>query len=245
MMQRRTAFSAGRENPRWQGEGIVWAVARTAMLCVRKPQTIGYEMLPLGGMIKTTLALLAASSVVNFPLVTWILGNQIARGDDSSLRLFAVAFLAVGLWLRQQRKQEKWDPKRPHRLDPGVSWFSFLSIREDYVYRFVDPGVVFLAGVALRGQRGSALLGLYLMIAAGALAVFEWELYQRTEQHDWQLGDGPKEAARDAEAMKGMAGRDAGTSQEGAIPTGMDANLAADIKRRREERGGEAAHDVE
>jgi hypothetical protein len=245
MMHRSTALKEGRENPQGQGEGIALAIARTVMVCgIRKPQTIGYEMLPLGGMVKTTLILLAVSSVLNFPLVTWLVGNQIARGDDTSLRIFALAFLSVGLALRQQRKREKFDANRPHRLDPGISWFTFLPIRQDYAYRFVDPGVAFVAGALLRSRLGCPLLGLYWMVAAGALAVFEWELHQRTEQHDWQIGDGPKEAARDAEVIKTMTGRDAKASAETAIPTGMDAKLAADIERRQKERGEEAAHDV-
>jgi hypothetical protein len=245
MMQRSSALKEGRENPRGQGEGIALTMARPLMVCgIRKPQTVGYEMLPLGGMVKTTLILLAVSSVLNFPLVTWLLGNQIARGDDTSLRIFALVFLGLGLALRHQRKREKFDPNRPHRLNPGISWFTFLPIRQDYAYRFVDPGVALIVGALLRSRLGCPLLGLYWMVAAGALAVFEWELHQRTEQHDWQLGDSPKEAARDAEVMRTMTGRDARPSGETAIPTGMDAKLAADVERRQREREGEAAHDV-
>ena len=196
MEQRRSVLSAGRENPRWQGEGIALSLARTIMVCgIRKPHTLGYEMLPVGGMIKITLIQLALTTVLNFPLVVWIVGNQIARGDDSSLRLFALAFLGVGLWLRHQRKREKWSPERPHRFDPGVSWFHFLPIREDYVYRFVDPGVAFLVGGLLRSRLGCPLLGLWWMVAALALGPWSGGLHQQTEQHDWQLGDAPKEAA--------------------------------------------------
>lgn len=245
MTQRSFSVGSGRETQRWQGEGVVLAIARTVMVCgIRRPHSIGYEMLPVGGMVKTTFILLAVSSVLNFPLVRWLIGNQIARGDDTSLRLFALVFLSLGLWLRRQRKREKWDPDRPHRLDPGISWFTFLPIREDYVYRFVDPGMAFLVGDVLRSRLGCPLLGLYCMIAAFALAAVEWELHQRTEQHDWQLGDGPKEAARDAQAMKSMTGRDAKPAGEAALSTGMDDKLAADIERRQREREGEEAHDV-
>jgi hypothetical protein len=242
---RRFAPGAARENPRSRYEGLALAVARTLMVCgLRKPWTIGFEMLAVGALLKTAFCLLASSSIVNFPLVTWIIGNQIARGDDWSLRLFALGFLAAGFILRQHRKSEKWDPERPHRLDCGISWFTFLPIRQDYVYRFVDPGVAFLAGALLRARLGCPLLGLWCMLAALSLAVVEWGLHQQTEQHDWQLGDGPREAARDAEAMKAMTGRDAGISQQAAIPTGMDESLAADIARRQRERGGEAARDL-
>jgi hypothetical protein len=245
MMHRPSTLGDGRENPRGQGEGIVLTIARPVMVCgIRKPQTVGYEMLPLGGMVKTTLILLAASSVLNFPLVTWLVGNQIARGDDTSLRIFSLVFLGLGLALRHQRKREKFDPNRRHRLDPGVSWFTFLPIREDYVYRFVDPGVAFVVGALLRSRLGCPLLGLYWMVAALALAAVEWELHQRTEQHDWQLGDGPKEAVRDAEVIKAMAAQTAKSSVETALPTGMDAKLAADIERRQRAREEEAAHDV-
>ncbi len=236
--QRRSALGAGRNTPRWQGEGLALAAARTVMVCgLRKPQTIGYEMLPVGGMIKTAFVLLFASSVLNFPLIHWLVGNLISRGDDPTLRLFAVAFLGLGLWLRRQRKREKWDPSRPHRYDPGISWFTFLKIREDYVYRFVDPGVGFLAGAVLRYKLGCPMLGLWWMIAGCALAMVEWNLHQRTEEHDWQLGDGPKEAARDAEAMKAMSDRKESSEEENPVTTGLDDKLAAEIALRRKREG--------
>lgn len=245
MDQRRHAFTSGRENSPWKGEGIALALALTVMVCgLRKPHTIGYEMLKLGTVLMAGFGMLFGSSLINFPLVTFILGNYIARGDDFSLRYFALAFLAFGLWLRFQRKREKWDPKRPHRLDPGVSWFTFLPIREDYVYRFVDPGVAFLVGLLLRSRLGWPMLGLWWMVAGVALATVEWGLYQQIEQHDWQLGDSPKEAARDAEAIKGMADKTPEGASGPAMPTGMDANLAEEIKRREREREGEAKHDV-
>jgi len=245
MSERSSALGRGRDNPRWQGEGLALAIARTVMVCgIRKPHTIGYEMLALGGIVKTAIALFVVNSALNLPIVTWLLGNQITKGDDFSLRLFAIGFLVVALWLRHQRKREKFDPNRPHRLDPGISWFTFLSIRNDYIYRFVDPGVTFLVGAELRWRLGAPLLGIYYMVAAAALASVEWNLHQQSEQHDWQLGDGPKEAARDGEIMQAMGRRETAASHETAIPTGVDANLAADIKRRQQEREGEVSHDV-
>jgi hypothetical protein len=245
MTQPRSAFSSHRENPRGNKEGIALTAARPVMVCgLRKPASIGFDMLAPGGILIMAFALLLAGPVLNFPLVTWLFGNTIARGDDSSLRLFALVFLVLGFWLRHQRRKEKLDPNRPHRLDPGTSWFTFLPIRQDYVYRYVDPGVAFLVGALLRTRLGCPLLGLYLMVAGVALAVFEWELHQATEAHEWQLGDSPKEAARDAATMKTMAGRDAKPSQDAAIPTGMDADLAADIRRRQREQATEVANEL-
>ena len=106
MPERRFAMDESRNNPQGPGESIVLAIARTVIVCgIRKPDTIGYDFLAPAAMGKTTLLLVAASSVLNFPLVTWIIGSQIAKGDNSSLRLFAVIFLIFGFWLRRRRKK--------------------------------------------------------------------------------------------------------------------------------------------
>lgn len=233
-----------RDHARGIGGGLALAIARPVMIFLRYPETIGFEMLPLGAIVKTMFVLLAISSVTNFWIVTFVLGDFVARGDDWSLRVFALAFGGAGVSLHYRRKREKWNPNRPHRLYPGTSRFLFLPLKEpSHAYRFIDPAVVFLVGALLRMKLGCPMLGLYCMIAACALAAQEWEWHQQTEQHDWVLGDGPKEAARDAEAMKTMAPRAEATSLSTgvAMTTDLDTRLQADIARRKQQRGGEAA----
>jgi hypothetical protein len=203
------------------------------MLCGMR-RKVGFFNLVHSRTFSTAFGMWIFTWLVNLPLVTFLLGNRIARGD-TSLSLFALVFLGSALYQRRQRKQEKWDPDRPHAYSLGVTRFAFLPLREDYIYRFVDPGITCLIGMLLRYRLGFALLGLYWIVAGLAFCLLEWGLYQRTEMNDWGLGDRRKEAERDGVVLKAMSGQaDAqrGSRSTHGIPTGVD-GLAAQIEMNR------------
>jgi amino acid transporter len=215
-------------------KGVALAIALAALVIMRTD--VGYLNLTYGTLAATTFGMVIFTNLANFPLVTWLIGNSIAQGD-TSLILFAFVFLMLGLYQRHKRKQEKWDADRPHAHSLGITRFGFLPLREDYIYRFVDPSVVFLLGALLRYKIGFALLGLYWMIAALAIFLVEFSLHQQTELHDWGQGDQKKEAERNGEVLKHMSGQ--GEAKRGSrathgIPTGCD-ELAEEIYKRKRE----------
>ena len=219
------------------GKGIALCIALPVMVGGFMRSEVGFLNLSYGSLFVTTFGMLMFTWLVNLPLVAWFFGNGIAKGD-ASLRFFAVVFLAAGLYQRRQRKQEKWSPDRLHGHSLGVTRFAFLPLREDYIYRYVDPAVTFLVGSTLRYLLRLPLLGLYWMIAAVAFFLVEFSLHQQTEINDWGLGDRKKEAERDGDVFKAMTGQPEpkrGSRATHGIPTGVD-GLDAHIEKNRKER---------
>ena len=206
------------------GKNIVFHIALGVMVFMRRE--VGFFNLGYGSLFFVAFGMVMLGAIVHFPLFTWFFGNWIAMGDYKSLARFALVFLGMGLWQRHQRKQEKWNPDRPHGHSLGVSWFAdFLPVREDYVYRYIDPAVAALIGALLRYRLGFPLLGFFVMASAGCLCLVEVQLYQQTELNDWGLGDRGKEAQRDGDVLKNMSGQAEARRSSRAthgIPTGSD-----------------------
>jgi hypothetical protein len=242
MMQRGSAVGLRRENPRAQMEAIALAIARTVLVWIRKPRTISPEMLPSQPIVKMGSILAAGGLIVSFPLLAWMLGVPMA-GGDSSLFVFALAFVGMGLWLRRQHRAEEATAESSKHSDAGISWFEFLPIQQDYVYRFVDPGVVFLAGALFYCRLGFPLLGLWWMISAAALALFEWERHQK-DGHDKSQPVGSENAATmGAESTSNERGRAPEAAQGSPPGEGADAN-PSDCGTPGKETAEEAAHEA-
>jgi hypothetical protein len=209
--------------------GIAMLVALSAMVFMRRK--VGLRKLGIGTLVSMTLCMLAASWFHNLHFS--FLGGITSGGDDS-LFYFALVALGIGLWGRRKRKEEIRRGEPGHTFSQGVTWFDFLPIREDFIYRFVDPAVVFLTGAVLH-KLGLAL-GSWLMAAGIAFAIVEHAVYAKGEEQFFNDLDTSLEAQLRAGIMSRFANHEAVPLRDGeetTIATGADAQLAAEIEKRR------------
>ena len=88
----------------------------------------------------------------NFHISIPLAGRIGAAHTSDSLKIFALVFLAVGLWQRHKRWRELLGGVAWHTLSFRVSYLEFLPIRLDRVYSIVDPACAFLVGLILRNS---------------------------------------------------------------------------------------------
>jgi hypothetical protein len=145
----------------------------------------------------------------------------------------------VGLWESRKRWAELRRGELSHPDSLGNTWFDFLPLREDWIYRFVDPALTFLAGALLRYRLDCGLLGLWMMAAGIAFVVVEQAVHENGIEHDFDILAGLFDAKRDAGTMGGLIDGPKPTAPNGtpagSIPTGADAQLKAVIARRKKE----------
>ena len=173
------------------------------------------------------------------------LGERLIPVDFSgALSIFGSLVFIVGMvqrWLRWReiRRGVMW-----HTHSRGVSYFEFLPIRIDFVYRFVDPLVAGIIGIVI--AQVPFFRGLGTWIVFGAIAVFMLEQYIHDKQidHDLDILDSlfvsevhAKTVAHfTGDAQQGAVPARTSLSETAGIATGVAADIAAQIERRRRER---------
>lgn len=171
-------------------------------------------------------------------------GNIVFIDFSTPLSIFGSLVFIVGMmqrWLRWReiRRGVMW-----HTHSRGVSYFEFLPIRLDFVYRFVDPLVAAVIGIAI--AQAPVFRGLGTWIVFGSFAVFMLEQYIHDKQldHDLDILDSlfvSEIHAKTVQHFTGGAQQEAvaartSLSETAGIPTGVAADIAAQIERRRRER---------
>jgi hypothetical protein len=175
------------------------------------------------------------------------LGERLVPVDFSTpLSMFGSLVLIVGLiqrWLRWReiRKGVMW-----HTYSRGVSYFEFLPLRIDHVYRYVDPTIAFIAGLFISQVPWFRGLGTWIVLSSFALFMLEQYIYDKQLSHDLDILDNlfiSEVQSRTVEHFtRGREGEKAertSLSDTAGIPTGVAADIAAQIDRRR--RGRAAA----
>jgi len=196
MTQQRSELTTDRKPGEGQFDagGVMLLVTLTVLIVLHKK--VGYGLLRLRGLFLMALAMAVLNWFDHLRFVEGLLGG---RPNSADLQDYGFEFLLVSVWLHFKRKREKWNiNERPHAYSLGETRLGFLPIREDHIYRWVEPFVVLLAGLLLHYRLGFEILGFWVSMAAGCLFVTERAVYRQTEQHDWDMGDGLIEARRDS-----------------------------------------------
>ena len=139
--------------------------------------------------------------VANFTFLGSIIMVLFRRGGSSRLMLvFWVAFILASLWHlreihRKNKKGEQW-----HSMYMGTSILP-LPFSREFIYKFAEPALVFLAGRMLWDISGQ--VGLWLMIAAVSLFVNNHIIYHNQRQAILDLRDSEIEARNIGKAFAG------------------------------------------
>jgi hypothetical protein len=216
--------------------GLATLPARTVMLPLRKE--MGYRQLTLGALVGTTCVLCGLNAIGNWHVSVPLLGNIGAAHQSESLRNYGLAFLGYGLWQRHRRWRDLLAGKLWHTRSRGVSYFEFLPIRQDLIYRNIDPAVSFLAGCVLR-KVGFSRLGLWVIFSSVCWRLVEERVHEISLDRDLDVVDSLAESKVQAEAVAHFEGQGEvkarSLADTGGIPTGADAGLEAQIAKRRRE----------
>jgi hypothetical protein len=150
--------------------------------------------------------------------------------------LFSLAVLITAIIERRIRWRDIKRGVSWHTYSRGISWFSsFLPLSEIMVRRFVDPAAALIPGIVLFFLFRP--LGLYLILSAICLFVFETIDYQKQIDRMLDQLDNLVESEVVSENVEyfqqGGAGRVRSVEETAGIPTGTDPDLAAAIERRR------------
>jgi hypothetical protein len=234
--QQRAGYRVGGEVGglgRWResGMGIAMVLATSEILWMRTGQ--GLRIVAKATLFAMTFLMLVWSGFGNLHFS--FLGG-FTSGDDWSLVLFAIASLFKGFWERRNRKAEIRRGEPIHTLSHGVTWFDFLPLRQDLVERFVDPGVSFILGAFL--HKIGFVLGSWLMVTSVAFAIVERAVHLKGEDRFLDDIDTGIEAKLRAHVMSSFGSKEAAPMRHsenigGSIATGADAQLAAEIEKRR------------
>jgi hypothetical protein len=200
--------------------------ALTLMVFLRRD--IGYRML-------NPLALLAVTGILFVGSVLATPNNAAARPVD--LTVFAVVTFIFGMAQRIRRWWQLNRQERQHSYYIGSSPFDFRWLpnfmrRNRRVARFVDPIVCMLIGLAL--IRFSPALGGWLIFSAFALRSFEYSVHCHERNRQLDLVDGLMVSEKQANIIEQYEqGPWSRQRTEEGIPTGMDADVRENIKRRK------------
>jgi hypothetical protein len=200
--------------------------ALTVMVLMRR--SIGYRLLNPLKLIAVN-GLLAVFGILAEP------GNEEAR--PIALTFFAIISFCAGILQRFQRWRELGQPNSPHSEYVGDSPFSFEFLpafmrRNSRMARFADPLACIIAGIVLFNL--SHALGCYLVFAGLCLRLYSHEIFEHRRNRDLDLTDGLIMAQYQSEVVEQSEG--ATTPQPGqarpGIPTGLGADLKANLQRR-------------
>jgi hypothetical protein len=235
-MQQRSGYRIGGEvggSGRWResGMGIAMVLATSEILWMRRGQ--GFRIVAKATLFGMTFLMLVWSWFGNMHFS--FLGG-FTSGDDWSLVLFAIASLFKGFWERRNRKAEIRRGEPIHTLSHGMTWFDFLPLRQDLVERFVDPGVSFILGAFL--HKIGFVLGSWLMVTSVAFAIVERAVHLKGEDRFLDDIDTGIEARLRAAFMTDYVSHESAPRHHNddmgsSIATGADAQLAAEIEKRR------------
>ncbi len=207
--------------------GLAVVLALPVMLPLR--WLMGKRVLSYGALAASTMLMLAVSWVANLP---WF------GGSDASLLWYALAFLVFGIIEHRKRVQELKRGEPVVTFSHGESRFTFLPLPEAFI-GFVDAPIGFLAG-ALLHYRLHLLLGLWFMAGSVAFLIVQIAVYRRADERRDDYVDTMLIAEMQSGAMSDLVGRKNSLARgevtgggEASIATGADAQLAAEIEKRR------------
>lgn len=213
-------------------------VALTVMVFARSK--IGFRRLTPGAVFGMAGLLYALNAIGNLQLRVPLAGTIGAHHQTQSLEYFGLAFLGVGLWARRKRWHELVRGELWNTYSFGVSYFEFLPIRQDLVYRIVDPLVALLGGCVI-AKLGLGGLGHWIVFASMCWALVEAHVYERQRDRDCDTVDSLVEARVHAETAAHFASHEneeiaaRSLKETGGIQTGVDASLEAQIAKRKRE----------
>lgn len=211
---------------------VAFPIALTVMVFFRR--RVGLEKLSLGVIIAMTFLLYLFNTLRGVSL----LGGVQWGSGLGPLGYYALAFLLVALFQRRQRWAELRRGDWWHTLSHGISYFEFLPIRQDRIYRNIDPGIAFMCGLALKNL-GFIGLGLWVMFASLCWRIAEEHIYQLGLKQFFAEGNGLLEGKVRAQIMRRMnedgQGQSLSMRETGGVPTGIDSELAEVIAARRKE----------
>jgi hypothetical protein len=166
-------------------------------------------------------------------------GVGVRSSHDPSQEIYALfVWLPLAVYQRVQRWREEKRGAEPHTFWAGDGhWYSFIPLPDKYVDMLVDPLVAFLAGLVV-ARLGFGILGFWTCVSACSLFVVEKIRYADARNKKDDLGDMDKEARWNANYMrnKPKGGQSEALAGGAVIPTGNDAEIEAQIERRRMEK---------
>jgi hypothetical protein len=201
-------------------------VALTVMVLMRK--NIGYRILSPLKLIVVN-GLLAVFGILSEP------GNEDAR--PIALTIFATVSFCAGISQRFHRWRELGQPNSPHSEYVGDSPFDWQFLpafmrRNSRMGRFADPIACTCAGILMFNL--SHALGCYLIFAGLCLRLYSHQVFERQRERNLDLSDGLLMAQYQSEVVEQYEGTTTpqpGQSRPG-IPTGLGADLKANLQRR-------------
>jgi len=143
---------------------------------------------------------------------------------------FGVVMLATGLVQRYLRWRDIRHGARWHTYSRGVSYFEFLPIRQDLVYRIVDPLVCFGIGWGI-SDTVSQGLGSWVMFCAVTLAFLENYSYDKQLEYALDTLDSLVESEVQTQLVQHFAdGQEAqkqvhSLKKTAGIPTGLGPDI--------------------
>ncbi len=223
---------------RWRevATGLARFPALTLIIFMR--MRCGFRLLSYASLFGTAFFLFLLNGIGNLHVAIPLAGRFGATNSTESLRNFALLFLALGLWQRHLRWRELLSGVLWHTRSRGVSYFEFLPLRLDWVYRFVDPILAFLGGMCIR-KLGYNGLGLWIMFSALCLRIVEDYAHEKSLERECDIHDSLVENEVMAETAAHFAGQNnadvkvRSLKDTGGIPTGADATLEAQIAKRK------------
>jgi hypothetical protein len=220
-------------------DSIAWLMqfpAITVMVFLRRK--IGYRQLSPTKLVIMALVLFFGPRVMNTFLGTFTFGVVTVRADGLIWQLlFAVVMLIVGLVQRQLRWRAIRKGIRWHTYSRGVSWFDFLPIRQDLIYRVIDPVVGCAVGWVISDMLSPAL-GTWIMFSSLALWFLEQYSYDKQLDHALDNLDSLVEADVHSELVQHFTQGPAVAKQRhhltetAGIPTGLGPDVERLIAQR-------------
>jgi hypothetical protein len=163
---------------------------------------------------------------------------------DSLMKFYALVMLALGLFHRSRRWRELCRGERWHTYSPGISYLEFLPLprflkANRRVSRFFDPALVVIIGLMVFAV--SKPLGVWIILSAFFLYVFEQDIYEKQLARDLDILDGMVSAEVQAETVKLFEGKQPEGIQRplaetAGIPTGLAPDIHRQIQLRRAKR---------
>lgn len=145
--------------------------------------------------------------VANFTFLGSVIMMLTHKGGSEVMLVFWLAFIAMSLYrryeiFRKNKSGEKW-----HSMYMGTSILP-LPFSNEVVYKFAEPILVFAVGHLLWTVSGQ--VGLWLMIAAFALAINNHIVYHNQRQAILDIRDAEIEARNISRAFAGRPASETG-----------------------------------
>jgi hypothetical protein len=224
----------------WHDTGLALAMLMALPLIVIMRKKPGFRRLSLGALFSVFAGLLTLNAIGNFHFALPFIGNIGATSQSESLKYFGFAILGLGLFKRHQMWKATLQGERWHTYSSGISFFEWLGLRMDLIYRFVDPAVALIAGLVLR-KLGFSGLGLFVVISALCLCMVEENARKKQLEIDLDTVDSLLDAEMQARTVAHFDEQHTeevkprSLRETGGIPTAADAGLEAEIARRKKQ----------